>query len=82
MRTTLDLDDRLHAAVRRIAFEERRSLGDVVSDLALRGLAVGPEGQSRALRRPLDVFAGLIHVADDFNTTPAEVESSLEQPLR
>ena len=31
MRTTLELDDRLYEVARRRAFEERRSLGDIIS---------------------------------------------------
>ncbi len=38
MRTTLDIDDSVLAAARAIAQSENRSLGDVVSDLARRGL--------------------------------------------
>ena len=38
MRTTLDLDDDVIAAVRELAAEQRRSLGSVVSELVRRGL--------------------------------------------
>ena len=79
MRTTLDLDDRLHETARRIAFEQRRSLGEVVSELALRGLE-----QQAALDRPprqLGQFAGLIHIADDFDDTPADVSAAVDEPL-
>jgi hypothetical protein len=39
MRTTLNLDDDVMAAARMLAESEHRSLGQVVSDLARRGLA-------------------------------------------
>jgi hypothetical protein len=39
MRTTLNLDDDVAAAARALARTERRSLGQVVSELARRGLA-------------------------------------------
>jgi hypothetical protein len=81
MRTTLDLDDQLHKAVRRIAFEQRRSIGEVVSELALRGLTASQD-TAAALHRPLNMFAGLIHMKDDFNDTPAEVDAALDESLR
>jgi hypothetical protein len=78
MRTTLEIDDKLHEIARQRAFAERRSLGDVISELALKGLELqrqlGP-------RRPLGRFAGRIEVADDFDDTPAEVLESVERPL-
>jgi hypothetical protein len=79
MRTTLELDNRLHETARRIAFEQRRSLGDVVSELALRGLE-----QQAADQRPvrqLGQFAGLIHIADDFDDTPADIDAAVDEPL-
>jgi len=41
VRTTLDIDDDVMAAVRELARDERRSIGAVVSDLARRGLTPG-----------------------------------------
>ncbi len=38
MRTTLDIADDVLAAVKAIADEQRKSIGDVVSDLARQGL--------------------------------------------
>ena len=38
MRTTLSIDDDVLAAARRIAADQHRSVGQVVSDLARRGL--------------------------------------------
>ena len=78
MRTTLELDDRLHAVARRKAFEENRSLGDVISELALRGLELA---QAQRPKRQLGQYAGLIHMAYDFNETPDHVTASMEQPL-
>lgn len=78
MRTTLDIDDKLHEIARQRAFTERRSIGEVISELALKGL----ELQRRtAPRRPLGAFAGQIEVADDFDDTPPEVLDALGQPL-
>lgn len=42
MRTTLDLDDEVLAAARRIAAARSKSLGQVVSELARRGLERRP----------------------------------------
>ena len=78
MRTTLEIDDALHEVARRRAFDERRSLGEVISDLALRGL----ESEKAARpRRTLGRYAGLIHVADDFDETPAELFAELDEPM-
>ena len=78
MRTTLEIDDELHEVARRRAFDERRSLGEVISDLALRGL----ESEKAARpRRTLGRYAGLIHVADDFDETPAELFAELDEPM-
>ena len=78
MRTTIDLDPQIHEIARRRAFEERRSLGDVLSELARRGL--DSERASR-LARPLGMFAGQIDIADDFDETPADITLSLDEPL-
>ena len=78
MRTTLEIDDRLHEIARRRAFEERRGIGDVISELALRGLE---SGQASATPRPLGKFAGQITIADDFNETPVEVADALDTAL-
>lgn len=78
MRTTLEIDDRLHELARRMAFDQRRSLGDVISDLALRGL------EQQSVDRParsLGQFVGLVHIADDFDDTPSDIDDAIEQPL-
>jgi hypothetical protein len=78
MRTTLEIDEKLHEIARNRAFVERRSIGDVISELALRGLAASrPTGR----RRVLGTYAGRIEIAHDFDETPAEVLEALERPL-
>jgi hypothetical protein len=81
MRTTLDLDDKLHEIVRERAFRERRSMGDVISELALRGLNQMSAVDQVVPRRRLGAFAGQIIVADDFDATPSEVLEWLDAPL-
>jgi hypothetical protein len=77
VRTTIDLDPEIHEIARRRAFEERRSIGDVISELARRGLdAAAPRRERR-----LGQFAGLVHIADDFDETPDEILRSLDEPL-
>ena len=78
MRTTLELDDRLHAAARQKAFDEHRSLGEVISELALRGLE---QTLAERPKRRLGLYGGLIRMSEDFNETPAEVTQSIEQAL-
>ena len=78
MRTTLDIDDTLHEQARRVAFEQRRSLGDVISEWAAKGL----EAEQRAAeQRPLGRYRGAITIADDFDVTPTEVATALDQPV-
>jgi hypothetical protein len=79
MRTTLDLDDEIHALARRRAFEVRKSIGEVVSDWARRGLEAE---RSNRPKRNLGQFEGRIRVSDDFNDTPDEVDAALDQPIR
>ncbi len=78
MRTTLTLDDDVYAAVRQRAFNERRPIGDVVSDLTKRGLAA--ELQDQPARR-LGFWAGHGFIADDFDETPKEVLDAMDEPL-
>jgi hypothetical protein len=47
MRTTLELDDEVLAAARRIAAARSKSLGQVISDLARRGLETRPKITTR-----------------------------------
>ena len=78
MRTTLELDDRLYEVVRQRASEERRSIGEIVSELALRGLESEREA---APMRTLGRYAGLIQVATDFDENPADVFAELDEPM-
>ncbi|MGI8631701.1 MAG: antitoxin [Solirubrobacterales bacterium] len=55
MRTTLELDDHLLSAARELAAAQRRSIGAVVSELALRGLTparVDSENELPVIRVP------------------------------
>ena len=47
MRTTLELDDDVLAAARVLARQRRRSVGDVISDLARQALSRSTEGGSQ-----------------------------------
>jgi hypothetical protein len=53
MRTTLDLDPEVMAAARQIAAARSKSIGEVISELARRGLEARP---STATRRGFPVF--------------------------
>jgi hypothetical protein len=78
MRTTLTLDDAVYEAARKIAFDERRALSEVISELAKRGL----EATNRPIpRRQLGFWAGQVWMADDFNETPQEWLDSIEADL-
>lgn len=77
MRTTLSLRDELYEAARKKAFEERRTLGEVVNDLIARGLEAGPPPSTRRL----GAFAGQITTADDFDDSLGEIEEYLDRPV-
>lgn len=47
MRTTLTIDDDVLRVARSIAAEEGRSMGDVISDLARKGLRPAPAAESQ-----------------------------------
>lgn len=55
MRTTLKLDEDILAAARAIAEAQNKTLGDVVSDLARKGLT--PPPQSRKYRNGVPLMA-------------------------
>lgn len=78
MRTTVSLDERIHEEARRIAFESRRTLSEVINELLAEGLN---QVQRPAVRRQLGQLRGTISIADDFDDTPAEVLDSLAEPL-
>jgi len=54
MRTTLRIDDDILSAARSIAESEERSIGEVISELARRGLA--PRPQEAAMEGGFPVF--------------------------
>lgn len=78
MRTTLTLDDDVYEAVRQRAFDQRRPIGDVVSDLTKRGLVAESEAKPK---RRLGFWTGQITIADDFDETPQEVLDAMDEPL-
>jgi len=59
-----------YEAARKGAFEERRTLGEVVNDLIARRLEAGPPESTRRL----GAFAGRITIADDFDAPRDEIE--------
>ena len=78
MRTTVTIDDAVYDQTRRIAFESRRSLGEVLNELLVAGLE---RSEYRQPQRVLGSLRGFVEVADDFDATPPEVLTSLEEPL-
>ena len=78
MRTTIVIDDRLHEEARRLAFESRRTLSEVINELLAEGLK---RMAGDPTRRRLGHFRGSITIADDFNETPAEVLRAVDKPL-
>ena len=78
MRTTIVIDDRLHEEARRLAFESRRTLSEVINELLAEGLK---RTAGDPTRRRLGQFRGSITVADDFNETPADVLRAADEPL-
>ena len=78
MRTTVSIDDEVYEQARRIAFDSRRTLGEVINELLTEGLRVAvapPE------RRRLGQLRGTISIADDFDATPRDVLDSLDSPI-
>ena len=47
MRTTLDLDDDVLASAKEIALREKKTAGQVLSELARKGLTQGDQGAAR-----------------------------------
>jgi hypothetical protein len=78
MRTTLTLEDALYESARKLAFEQRRPLGDIVSELAQRGLDAL---ETPKRQRTLGFWQGRGWIAEDFNDTPQEVAASIESDL-
>lgn len=78
MRTTISIDDEVYEEARRIAFESRRTLGEVINELLTEGLSLLARPP---VRRQLGQLRGSITVADDFDETPQEVLSSIGDPI-
>lgn len=77
MRTTLTIRDELYEKIRRQAFDERRTLGDVVNDLIESGLVQ----KSFTKPRVLGTFSGQISVTDDFDDELVEFTDSISEPI-
>jgi len=77
VRTTLAIRDDLYEAARRRAFDERRTLGDVVNELIERGLT----DSAAARQRALGTFAGQIDVTEDFDDEVPDFEIALDEPI-
>ena len=78
MRTTVSIDDEIHDEARRMAFESRRTLSEVINELLAEGLKRTTQPSAR---RRLGQLRGTITIADDFDDTPSEVLDSLAEPL-
>ncbi len=78
MRTTVTIDDEIHEKVRRVAFESRRTLSDVINELLSEGLKLVNRGYEP---RRLGQLRGTITIADDFDDTPGEILDSLDAPI-
>lgn len=80
MRTTLVLEDGVYETARRRAFEQRRSLGSVISELAEKGLEAERNGEgSRGVR--FGAYAGEIWISDDFDETPQDWIEAIDAPI-
>lgn len=77
MRTTMTLRDDLHEAIRRRAFEERRTFTAVLNDLIERGIAA----EADPPRRVLGAYAGQIRIADDFDDELEDFTRSIDEPI-
>lgn len=78
MRTTVSIDDEVYERARRIAFESRRTLGDVINEMLSAGLELASQSQAR---RQLGQLRGTITISEDFDDTPPEVLDSLNDPI-
>jgi len=77
MRTTITIRDDLHEAARRRAFEERRSLSEVLNELIALGLAGKDSGTTRTLGR----FTGQISIPEDFDAPIDSLDRMLDEPV-
>ncbi|WP_420437431.1 hypothetical protein [Candidatus Poriferisocius sp.] len=78
MRTTITIDDEVYEEARRIAFESRRTLGEIINELLTEGLKLVAQPSKH---RQLGQLRGTITIADDFDDTPVEVRDSLSAPI-
>lgn len=78
MRTTVSIDNEVYEQARRIAFDSRRTLGEVINELLTEGLRVADPPPER---RRLGQLRGTISIAEDFDATPRDVLDSLDSPL-
>ncbi len=76
MRTTISLDDDLYEKARTMAFESRKTLGEVINTLLRAGLR-----SSQPTARVLGAYEKKIWIAEDFDETPSEVIDSISDPL-
>lgn len=81
MRTTLVLDDDVYETARRRAFEQRRSLGAVISELAEKGLEAEAHDQRKRPGVRFGAYAGQLWIADDFDESPQEWLDAIDAPL-
>lgn len=56
MRTTLDIADDVLAAARELGRRQRRSIGDVISDLSRMALVAAPPQSAAAVAEPLSFY--------------------------
>lgn len=78
MRTTVSLDDEHYEEARRIAFETRRTLGDVINELIGSGLQ---QRRAAATKRSLGSLRGTITIAEDFDATDEDIVDTFEADL-
>ena len=80
MRTTLDIDDDVLEAAKERARRERKTAGEVVSELIRRGLtAPSVEHQASVVREPAAVYGFRPFPAGDAIVTNAQVDALREQ---
>lgn len=77
MRTTLSIRDELYEQVRRQAFEQRRSLGEVVNELIETGLKRTHVDKPRTL----GTFAGRITLSKDFDDDLEDFTTAMAESI-
>lgn len=81
MRTTLVLNDGVYETARRRAFEQRRSLGAVISELAEIGLDAEQNGRGKHCGVRFGAYGGQIWMADDFDDVPQDWLDAIQEPI-